>query len=99
MFGYAQTTTAFSQTGVVVLAGRTNNVLYTNSTGKPIVVYAVATSAAGNMIGFVDGLEVLVASVASSGTFACITIVVPPSSTYQVNLGGGMGIYDWVEIR
>jgi len=97
MFGYSQTTTSFFQFGSG--SGRTATVTYTNSTGKPIVVYACATSAIGTLIGYVDGYEVGVQTNQTVGGFVSVTLVVQPSSTYAIAIGPSLTIYDWVEIR
>ena len=97
MFGYSQTTTSFYQLGVG--AGRNATVTYTNSTGKPIVVYVVATSAIGTLIGYVDGYEVAVQTNQTIGGLVAVTLTVLPNSTYAIATGPGITVYDWVEIR
>lgn len=96
MFGYAQTTTSFFQAGSG--AGRASAVTYTNSTGKPIVVYAVGTGSVNNLIAAVDGLEILVQTDAAGSSYCSVSFVVPPGSTYAITFSG-LTIYDWVEIR
>ena len=99
MFGYAQTTTAYYQAGALVLAGRASATTYTNSTGKPIVVYAVGTGVTANLVATVDGKEIAVQTNQSSAGFVSVSFVVPDTVTYSVNFQGGMTLYDWVEIR
>jgi ABC-type tungstate transport system permease subunit len=99
MFGYAQTTTSYYQAGSLVLAGRASATTYTNSTGKPIVVYAVGTGVTANLVATVDGKEIAVQTNQSSAGFVSVSFVVPDTVTYSVNFQGGMTLYDWVEIR
>lgn len=96
MFGYAQTTTSFFQ--ATIGSGRASAVTYTNSTGKPIVVYAVGTGSVNNLVAVVDGLEILVQTDAAGSSYCSVSFVVPPSSTYAITFSG-LTIYDWVEIR
>ena len=98
MFGYAQTTTAFYQGNVLILAGRASAVTYTNSTGKPIVVYVVGSTVVANLLVTLDTYEIAVQTNATPSSFASISFVVPPGSTYSVNFNT-LTIHDWVEIR
>ena len=98
MFGYAQTTTAFYQGGALVVAGRASAVTYTNSTGKPIVVYVVGSTVVANLLVTLDTYEIAVQTNATPSSFASISFVVPNNSTYSVNFNT-LTIHDWVEIR
>jgi hypothetical protein len=99
MFGYAQTVVSYYQAGALVLAGRASAAPYTNTTGKPIVVYAVGTGVTANLVATVDGKEIAVQTNQSSAGFVSVSFVVPDTVTYSVNFQGGMTLYDWVEIR
>ena len=99
MFGYAQSVVDYYQAGALVLAGRASATTYTNSTGKPIVVYAVGTGVTANLVATVDGKEIAVQTNQSSAGFVSVSFVVPDTVTYSVNFQGGMTLYDWVEIR
>ena len=98
MFGYAQTTTVFYQGNVLILAGRASAVTYTNSTGKPIVVYVVGSIVVANLIVTLDTYEIAVQTNATPSSFCSVSFVVPPGSTYSVNFNT-LTIHDWVEIR
>jgi len=98
MFGYAQTTTAFYQGGALVLAGRASAAPYINTTGKPIVVYAVGTGSTNNLIVVLDTYEIAVQTNATPSSYASVSFVVPNNSTYTVTFAG-LTIHDWVEIR
>lgn len=69
---------------------RLNNTTYTNTTGKPIVLYmtGVTANAAGFVAIAIDGLRVAMSSYASTGNAAigCVAVV-PPGLTYAVTWG------------
>jgi hypothetical protein len=98
MFGYAQTTTAYYQGGSLVLAGRASGTTYTNSTGKPIVVYVVGSTVIDNLIVTIDGKEVAVQTNAYTTGYASVSFIVPDNVTYSVSFTT-LTIHDWVEIR
>ena len=90
------------QTWQNVTASRAQNVTYTNSTGKPIVV-VVSVYQTGNVNVIiwltVDGVVVgRDASHEASGTLgACITAIVPNGSTYIAS--NQSGTLTWTELR
>ncbi len=79
---------------------RAVSTVYTNSTGRPIVVQIVAdVTVAGNIIGAVDGVTAYI-GYGTVNQFHCVTLVVPPGSTYQVYPSGStIGVFSWCELR
>lgn len=69
---------------------RLNNTTYTNTTGKPIVLYmtGVTATAAGFVAIAIDGLRVATNSYATTGTAAvgCVAVI-PPGASYAVTWG------------
>jgi hypothetical protein len=90
-----------SQTTQNLLASRALNVTYTNSTGKPIVVYvSVANSVASPvMLNQIDGVTIYGAASPTANTWYSMTLIVPIGSTYLVNMNGTPTLQYWVETR
>ncbi len=90
------------QTWQDVTSSRSNNTVYTNNTGRPIMVnvsvYAVGNA---NVIVwlYVDGLLVArdASNEASGSLGACVSAIVPNGSTY--NITNQSGTLTWVELR
>ena len=90
-----------SQTTQNLLASRALNVTYTNSTGKPIVVYvSVANSVSSPlMLNQIDGVTIYGAASPTANTWFSMTLIVPIGSTYLVNMNGTPTLQYWVETR
>ena len=90
-----------SQTTQNLLASRALNVTYTNSTGKPIVVYvSVANSVSSPvMLNQIDGVTIYGAASPTANTWYSMTLIVPIGSTYLVNMNGTPTLQYWVETR
>jgi hypothetical protein len=92
-----------SQSWKDVSASRTYGVVYTNTTGRPILV--VASGTANNAEGYytlqVGGVVVGQAVVPPGGKVFSMYTVVPAGSTYVLNKGGGdtYGTPLWAELR
>jgi hypothetical protein len=94
------------QTWQNVQASRSQNVTYTNTTGRPIQVCAAGD---GNVFGdvniqlYIDGLlvDVSMASEGSSGGgVGNVSGIVPNGSTYMVNFNGGSpSLFHFTELR
>lgn len=88
-----------SQTVNDVTASRAWNTSYTNSTGRPIVVYATVqqTVGQGNIIANLNSVPFAVTTVYTTSTFAALTFVVPAGSTYAVSCSNTNLLYRWFE--
>ena len=78
---------------------RVLNVTYTNTTNKPIFVYATANASA--IVGFsyiVDGFTVYAGVASSAGFEVGYTFIVNAGSTYSINIAGGT-LIKWLELR
>ncbi|MFY3697370.1 phage tail protein [Achromobacter xylosoxidans] len=84
-----------------VAGSRTIGVAYTNTTGRPIVVYVSGdtnTSAGGNLGITIGGLFVTRAVWASQGIALAVTAVIPPGIAYVAN-ASGISLSQWQEYR
>jgi hypothetical protein len=91
-----------SQTTQNVTSSRVLGTTYTNSTGKPIVVYCCMSNTVGNalVISSIDGVGIYGASVAAAGAnYYGITLVVPNGATYTNNMNGAPVLQLWIETR
>jgi len=90
-----------NQTTQNLLASRALNVTYTNSTGKPIVVYvSVANSVSSPlMLNQIDGVTIYGAASPTANTWFAFTMIVPIGSTYLINMNGTPTLQYWVETR
>jgi len=91
-----------SQSWTNVTSSRAPNALYTNSTGRPILVIVSATAAAssGQCYFQVNSVTVAYSSVSSASTNIPISVIVPAGATYYfgyVNVTGTINI--WFELR
>lgn len=84
-----------------VAGSRAIGVAYTNTTGRPIVVYISGdtnTSAGGNLGITIGGLFVTRSIWASQGIALAVTAVVPPGIAYVAN-ASGIALSQWQEYR
>jgi hypothetical protein len=78
-----------------LVGSRALSVVYTNSTGRVLVVYVVVSSpSSGQFTLLVGGVQVYYFSL-DPGYFSG-TILVPPGSTYEA-VSGGSSLYSWYE--
>lgn len=98
--GIGQTWQAFT-----IGVDRIDGTVYTNSTGKPIMVNAhctTTTGGSGGIAGYVDGLMIAVDApyAIGAGYGGFISMVVPNGSTYEVVFAGSNGNLSlWAELR
>lgn len=92
-FGVAQTLTN-------VTGSRSAGTTYTNSTGKPIVVYAygVTTAANGYISLTIGGNPQALTPQALSSSGVGVSGVIPAGATYQINTGSAT-LNTWFELR
>jgi hypothetical protein len=90
------------QTTQDVTSSRAGGTTYTNSTGRPIMVYISAVnnaaSTTSSQAAFVDGIQILTGGTQSNRR-ASYTFIVPSGSTYRFDLGGGDSLQNWAELR
>lgn len=92
----------YSQTKTNVLASRALSTNYTNSTGRPIVVYAAGNTALrGQMILSIDGNISQVSNGNSAGTIVTgVSAIIPVGSVYQIYAAtNGVTLTAWYELR
>ena len=91
----------FRQVWRDMLGSRAAGVGYLNSTGKPIIVSVISSTADRGLYIHVDG--VVVSKQGQEGgtgsDFNCVQAIIPPGSTYAVGLLGGATISHWAELR
>ncbi|WP_025128916.1 hypothetical protein [Pseudomonas sp. PH1b] len=91
----------FRQVWRDMLGSRAAGVGYLNSTGKPIMVSVISSTADRGLYIHVDG--VVVSKQGQEGgtgsDFNCVQAIIPPGSTYAVGLLGGATISHWAELR
>jgi hypothetical protein len=96
-----------SQTWQNVTSSRALGTIYTNSTGKPIMI---AVSATGNggfiqaiLIGQINSVTIITnganSGTAGGATYASFTLIVPNGATYNASNGGGCTLQTWFELR
>jgi len=78
-----------------VLSSRAVGTIYTNTTGRPIMVAITKQSDGSNTSFRVDGI-IIAGVYPSSGQYNAITFIVPNSSTYEMDTGS---ILYWKELR
>ena len=82
-----------------VTAQRQYGVVYTNTTGRPIMVYIKTVSGSGVIVSLeVNGIEVATGGYAQGIGQDGINVIVPPNATYKLT-GNGTGFGKWVELR
>ena len=89
------------QTLTNVTSSRALSTLFTNTTGKPIVLYVTATaSAANNAIGGATaGIEGPISIASVAGGLVGVSYVVPVGQTYQILVTGSVTLTSWWELR
>ena len=78
------------------LLSRALSTVYTNSTGRPIIVFVLSSLAANYLYGYINGTLVQQSYGAGGATGCSVILIVPNGGTYQVN-GGALS--SWLEIR
>ena len=87
------------QTWQDVTAQRQYGVVYTNTTGRPIMVYVKTAGGNGVIVSLeVNGTEVATGGYASGNGEDGINTIVPSNATYKLT-GNGTGFGKWVELR
>jgi len=98
----AWSTFGFGQDYVDQTGNRALSTIYTNTTGKPILVFvwATATSQYANLTGTVNGKLVAQGYQAFiANAMSALSFVVPVGATYQVNQVATAPINKWWELR
>jgi hypothetical protein len=100
-FSAQSQTFGIGQTYTDVTATRALNTTYTNSTGKPIVVYVFgSTTANTSAMGLViNGAESAVSFGATTAIAIGVTGVVPAGATYSIITTGSVSFSSWKELR
>ncbi|WP_052236193.1 hypothetical protein [Bordetella avium] len=88
-----------SQSWVEVTASRALNTVYTNSTGRPIMVCITVSNQASAAAIYVGSVRAAGYPIGSSAAQASATVVVPRGATYQLSGAGGTSIVFWSEMR
>ena len=87
------------QTWQDVTTQRQYGVVYTNTTGRPIMVYVKTSSGNGQIVTlFVNGIEAANGGYAHGSGDDGINCIVPPNATYKL-AGNGTGFGKWAELR
>ncbi len=94
----------YGQTWQNLTSSRSFGVTYTNTTGRPIfvAVYAAGSPNDGAFKVTVDGLDLGTqgfGAIASGVSYATITFLVPPSSSYSASNVVGASMISWRELR
>ena len=88
-----------NQTWQDVTASRTNNVTYTNTTGKPILVSILSVGGANCSVEIlVNGTRVQVSTITTSYGMVSVSAIVPNGATYS-NGSTWSGFSKWMELR
>ncbi|HDR9003064.1 TPA: hypothetical protein QDA99_006573 [Burkholderia vietnamiensis] len=82
-------------------ASRVLNTNYTNTTTKPVIVYATASGgAAGSAIGFfTGGCEGAISIATAAGNGIGVMGIAMPGAAYSVGVSGSATLQTWYEIR
>jgi len=88
---------SFGQTWTDFTSSRSNNVTYTNSTGKAIMVEVIINENTSSNKFFVDGDELQQFNTVSEPAYFTVGTIVPDGSTYKVEAGST--ILSWRELR
>ena len=87
------------QTWQDVTTQRQYGVVYTNTTGRPIMVYVKTSSGNGQIVTlFVNDIEAANGGYAQGSGDDGINCIVPPNATYKL-AGNGTGFGKWAELR
>jgi hypothetical protein len=91
----------YGQGWVNLIASRSKNTIYTNSTGRTIAMgfRAEASSSGGSVVLEVDGVDVFVFQGTSSGNDGFVTGIIPNESTYDTRGTNGIIKNEWNELR
>lgn len=84
-----------------VTANRKYNTTYTNTTGKPIMIYLAGSTVSNHeLVITLDGITCNHFNFTNTGQNIDISLVIPPSGTYSFN-GKGVrsGYFKWLELR
>ena len=82
-----------------VTAQKQYGVIYTNTTGRPIMVYIGTVGGGGVIVSLeVNGIEVANGGYAAGSGSDGINTIVPPNATYKLT-GNGTGFGKWAELR
>ncbi|SCX94481.1 hypothetical protein SAMN05216420_101408 [Nitrosospira sp. Nl5] len=95
------TVIGIGQTSQQLVASRAYNTVYTNSTGRPILVNVQLSSTAGHTAQLTLGSGVVVQGSSISGAGgSAVAWVVPAGETYKATVNAGTGsIVGWTELR
>jgi hypothetical protein len=92
----------YSQTWQNVFGSRALGTTYTNSTGRPIMVAAIATRLnTTTLVAVVSGVTVAIeaGTGASANANTTLCFIVPNGGTYSVTNTGGSTLGAWAELR
>ncbi|MGC4366497.1 hypothetical protein [Hydrogenophaga sp. R2] len=80
---------------------RTAGTTYTNTTGRPIAVFAAGptTTTSNALVLSVGGVTAASMGTAAAGSSLFVTGIVPPGATYSISVSGGVSINAWSELR
>ncbi|APR37886.1 hypothetical protein BTO02_33585 (plasmid) [Paraburkholderia sp. SOS3] len=90
-----------AQTIIDVTASRTLGTTYTNTTGKPIIVYAAGTCGVGggSIAITIDGLVAQIGNDNTTGHAIATNLIIPAGSAYSVFITGSVTLNSWNELR
>ena len=89
---------AVSQTWQNVTSSRAASTTYTNSTGKPIMVFITCGGSFVGAVLYVDSVQAGGGRDNTEGAACNLNTVVPPGSTYRLEVANGGPSY-WAELR
>ncbi|QQE95069.1 phage tail protein [Providencia rettgeri] len=96
----------YGQTWQNVKASRAVGTVYTNSTGKPIVILVTASTSANDRMNgvniHVNGVVIATSMTYGNGAKAPVSAVIPHGSTYKIDYPSGTVspfIHQWFELR
>jgi hypothetical protein len=86
-----------------VTGSRALNTTYTNTTGKPIMVFIRGNNVTNSLTYIyanINGTFFIIGSTDSSGLATPIgSVVVPKDATYNIQISGSAGLNGWLELR
>lgn len=96
----------YGQTWQNVKASRAVGTVYTNSTGKPIVLLVTASTSANDRMNgvniYINGVVIATSMTYGNGAKAPVSAVIPHGSTYKIDYPSGTVspfIHQWFELR
>lgn len=97
----AMSSVGYGQSWQVVTGSRAFGTTYTNTTGKPIIIYVNGNNSTAALLAIVIGATTLFSQAQPSGTVGmAISAMVPPGSTYACNIiSGTITVNQWAELR